>query len=55
MNGYHSPAEPEYQQFLEECAKHCRCTYSICESVLAGAPCEERIESDDYAAWEDDE
>ena len=37
---------PEYQEFLSECAKQCRCSMTICESVLCGAPCEERIERD---------
>lgn len=35
---------PEYQAFLAECAKHCHCSMTICESVLAGGPCEMRIE-----------
>lgn len=33
----------DYQRFLAECAKHCHCDYDICDSVLAGAPCEYRI------------
>jgi hypothetical protein len=33
----------DYQQFLVECAKHCRCDHELCDSVLAGGPCEERI------------
>ena len=47
---------PEYQAFLAECAKHCRCTHDICEAVMAGAPCDERIEDDrDDYRYEDDE
>ena len=32
----------DYQRYLAECAKHCRCDHDICDSVLAGGPCEER-------------
>ncbi len=38
---------PEYQQILRECTKVCHCSMTICESVLVGAPCEERIERED--------
>jgi hypothetical protein len=34
--------DTDYDEFLSECAKHCHCDYDICDSVLAGAPCEER-------------
>lgn len=37
---------PEYEAFLVECAKHCRCTYMICSGVLAGGFCDEIIEDD---------
>ena len=37
----------EYQKYLLECAKHCECSHDICESVMAGAPCEMRIYDDD--------
>ena len=44
------PYETEdYQRYLAECAKHCECSHDICESVLAGAPCEMRIYDDDDA------
>lgn len=42
-----NPYESEdYQRYVVECAKHCECSRDICESVLAGAPCEMRIEED---------
>lgn len=49
MNEHGLPDEQGegYEQFLAECAKHCRCTYTLCDSVLCGAPCEERIEATD--------
>ena len=37
----------DYQRYVAECAKHCECSHDICESVLAGAPCEMRIYDDD--------
>ena len=50
---------PEYQAFLEACAKECRCTHSICDGVLAGGLCDEIIEDDrdedNYPREEDDE
>jgi len=46
-----NPPDPyqtdEYQQYVAECAKCCECSNEICESVLAGAPCEMRIHEDD--------
>ena len=49
----------EYQAFLSECAKHCRCTHSICDGVLAGGFCDEIIEDDsdeeNYPRDEDDD
>jgi hypothetical protein len=33
----------DYQRYLAECAKHCHCDHDICDSVLAGGPCEGRI------------
>lgn len=36
----------EYQAFLAECLKDCRCTHSICDGVLAGGLCDEIIEDD---------
>jgi len=38
---------PEYHAFLAECAKHCRCTHSICDGVLAGGMCDEIIDEED--------
>ncbi len=42
----------EHQAWLNECAKHCRCSRDICDSVLQGAPCEERIEAEE-PDWDD--
>lgn len=38
---------PEYQEFLAECAKHCRCKQRICAGVLAGGMC-------DNEGWDDE-
>ncbi len=46
---------PEYQAFLESCAKECRCTHSICDGVLAGGLCDELIEDDREEEADDDE
>jgi hypothetical protein len=47
---------PEYQAFLAECAKHCRCTHQICGGVLAGGFCDEIIEDDsEYEDFNHDE
>jgi hypothetical protein len=40
-------ATEDYQRYVAECAKQCDCSHDICESVLAGAPCEMRIYDDD--------
>lgn len=38
---------PEYQAFMADCAKRCRCsTPIVCASVLQGGPCED-IQEDD--------
>lgn len=37
---------PEYQGFLAECSKHCRCTHRVCDGVLAGGLCDMIIEDD---------
>lgn len=37
----------DYQKYVAECAKHCECSHEVCDSVLAGAPCEMRIRDDD--------
>lgn len=39
--------DPNYQKFVAEQAKHCRCTRGVCEGVLAGGPCDEDIEDDE--------
>ena len=41
------PDTSEYQKFLADCAKRCRCTREICGGVLAGGLCDEMIEEDD--------
>jgi hypothetical protein len=33
--------DPEYQGFVEEQAKHCRCASGPCDGVLAGGTCDE--------------
>ena len=49
----------EYQAFVAECAKHCRCTHTVCAGVLAGGFCDELIEDDqdeeNYDRDEDDD
>lgn len=39
--------DPEYQQFVQEQAKHCRCSHGPCDGVLAGGPCDEMDLSED--------
>lgn len=39
---------PEYLAFVEDCAKHCRCTHTVCDGVLSSGICDEIIEEDDY-------
>lgn len=36
----------EYQAFVADCAKNCRCTHSVCAGILAGGFCDEIIEDD---------
>ena len=36
-----------YDEFCLSVSKYCRCEYDVCDSVLCGAPCEERISRDD--------
>jgi len=43
--------DPDCQAFVQEQAKHCRCSHGPCDGVLAGGPCDE-IRYDDE---EDDE
>lgn len=31
---------PEYQAFVEECAKECHCSDGPCDSCLSGGPCD---------------
>ena len=38
---------PEYAAFIEEMAKHCRCTHTVCDGVLSGGVCDEIIEDED--------
>ena len=38
---------PEYQAFVEEQAKYCRCTRGPCDGVLAGGMCDELIDDED--------
>jgi hypothetical protein len=36
--------EDGYLEYMAICCAQCRCDYDICESVLAGGPCEERVQ-----------
>jgi hypothetical protein len=50
--------DPDYQAFVQEQAKYCRCTRGPCDGVLAGGPCDEIIDDEDddeYDDWEDEE
>lgn len=40
--------DPDYQRYLADCAKHCRCTFTLCGGVLAGGLCEENIQYDEF-------
>ncbi len=44
----------EYQAFVAECAKHCRCTHTVCGGVLAGGMCDELIEDDSEEGFYED-
>lgn len=41
---------PEYQAFVEEMAKHCRCSprYRPCDGVLAGGVCDQMVDEPDF-------
>lgn len=42
---------PDYQAFVEDVAKYCRCSHGPCDGVLAGGMCDEL----DLADGDDDE
>lgn len=44
----------EYQEFVASMAKYCICDDTVCDSVLAGGPCEERIREDEEFDYEPD-
>lgn len=49
-------ATPEYQAFLEDVAKYCRCEYGKpCDGVLAGGMCDGLTldERDYWSGWEE--
>lgn len=52
---------PEYQKFLEDMAKTCKCADAPCDGCLAGAPCDADTYGDGTHGWslfnkyEDDE
>lgn len=45
---------PEYQEFVDECSKRCRCSRGVCDGVLAGGFCDEIIE-DEPEHWDEEE
>jgi len=49
---------PEYQAFIDEALKHCMCERdNPCDGVLAGGPCDRRIDEmidDSYLENEED-
>ena len=51
--------DPDYQAFVAEQVKHCRCSHKPCDGVLAGGPCDEldltEDEEDEYAEWSTDQ
>jgi hypothetical protein len=40
--------DPDYQAFVQEQAKHCRCSHGPCDGVLAGGPCDEICDEEEY-------
>ena len=49
------PPEDDEAAFMEEMAKHCRCTSGPCDGVLAGGMCDEFIDDpDDDTIWDAD-
>lgn len=45
---------PDYQRFVADMAKHCRCTHNRpCDGVLAGGMCDGVIDDDDDFEWND--
>lgn len=49
--------QPEYQDFVEECAKGCMCENAPCDGCLAGGVCDgpSPSERDEEVSWEDEE
>jgi len=41
----------EYQEFVAQVSKHCRCANGPCDGVLAGGMCDE-IGEDDEPEWD---
>ena len=45
----HQNESDEYQEYVASMAEYCMCDGVVCESVLAGGPCKERLRDEpDY-------